>query len=207
MTERIVIVGGGTGGTVLANRLADRLEPELESGDVEVANDGSVEVVGVLATNADVPNTVDVFTEGLETGAEATTTLRIVSGESRESVRKNIPVVVHGATLNSPDDSRERKAYVYASGNPVTWDGSTRYGYIEQDSDGSSIHAYTAADGVLVISVDNTPSRFDQISWFLANNTPDWIPGVVFITQSALSVAILPPLVIRRRSGWCWTPE
>ena len=36
MTEEIVIVGGGTGGTVLANDLADRLEPELEAGDVRV---------------------------------------------------------------------------------------------------------------------------------------------------------------------------
>jgi sulfide:quinone oxidoreductase len=36
MTEHIVILGGGTGGTVLANDLADRLEPELEAGDVRV---------------------------------------------------------------------------------------------------------------------------------------------------------------------------
>jgi sulfide:quinone oxidoreductase len=42
MTERVVIVGGGTGGSVLANDLADRLEPELDAGDVEVTlvNDG-----------------------------------------------------------------------------------------------------------------------------------------------------------------------
>jgi sulfide:quinone oxidoreductase len=36
MTEHIVIVGGGTGGTVLANDLADRLESELDTGDVRV---------------------------------------------------------------------------------------------------------------------------------------------------------------------------
>jgi len=36
MTERVVILGGGTGGTVLANDLADRLEPELDAGDVRV---------------------------------------------------------------------------------------------------------------------------------------------------------------------------
>ncbi|MFD1684225.1 NAD(P)/FAD-dependent oxidoreductase [Halobellus litoreus] len=36
MTEEIVIVGGGTGGTVLANDLADRLEPELEAGEIQV---------------------------------------------------------------------------------------------------------------------------------------------------------------------------
>jgi sulfide:quinone oxidoreductase len=36
MTEHIAIVGGGTGGTVLANDLADRLGPELAAGDVRV---------------------------------------------------------------------------------------------------------------------------------------------------------------------------
>lgn len=43
---RIAILGGGTGGTVLANRVADRLGPELKRGDVEVTlvNDGSDQV-------------------------------------------------------------------------------------------------------------------------------------------------------------------
>lgn len=36
MTERIVIVGGGTGGTVVANRLADDLSTEIDAGDVEL---------------------------------------------------------------------------------------------------------------------------------------------------------------------------
>jgi sulfide:quinone oxidoreductase len=36
MTQHIVIVGAGTGGSVLANRLADRLAPEIDTGDVEV---------------------------------------------------------------------------------------------------------------------------------------------------------------------------
>lgn len=36
MTTQIVIVGGGTGGTVLANRLAEKLAPELDSDDVVV---------------------------------------------------------------------------------------------------------------------------------------------------------------------------
>jgi sulfide:quinone oxidoreductase len=42
MTERIIVVGGGTGGTVLANDLADRLGAEIDAGDVEVTlvNDG-----------------------------------------------------------------------------------------------------------------------------------------------------------------------
>jgi sulfide:quinone oxidoreductase len=36
MTEHVVILGGGTGGTVLANDLADRLARELDDGDVRV---------------------------------------------------------------------------------------------------------------------------------------------------------------------------
>ncbi len=42
MTEHVVIVGGGTGGVVLANDLADRLGTELGAGEVRVTlvNDG-----------------------------------------------------------------------------------------------------------------------------------------------------------------------
>jgi sulfide:quinone oxidoreductase len=36
MTDHVVVLGGGTGGTVLANDLADRLGPELDDGDVRV---------------------------------------------------------------------------------------------------------------------------------------------------------------------------
>ena len=36
MPERVIIVGGGTGGTVVANRLADDLSTEIDAGDVEL---------------------------------------------------------------------------------------------------------------------------------------------------------------------------
>jgi len=36
MTDHVVILGGGTGGTVLANNLANRLGAEIDRGDVEV---------------------------------------------------------------------------------------------------------------------------------------------------------------------------
>ncbi|WP_336325405.1 NAD(P)/FAD-dependent oxidoreductase [Halovenus sp. HT40] len=36
MTEHVVILGGGTGGTVLANDLAERLDSELAAGDVRI---------------------------------------------------------------------------------------------------------------------------------------------------------------------------
>ncbi|USZ68504.1 NAD(P)/FAD-dependent oxidoreductase [Halorussus salilacus] len=36
MTEHVVIVGGGTGGAVLANDLAERLEPELDAAEVRI---------------------------------------------------------------------------------------------------------------------------------------------------------------------------
>jgi len=36
MTEHVAIVGAGTGGTVLANDLADRLDSEIDAGDVRV---------------------------------------------------------------------------------------------------------------------------------------------------------------------------
>ena len=36
MTQRIVIVGGGSGGTVTANRLTDELQREIDAGEVEI---------------------------------------------------------------------------------------------------------------------------------------------------------------------------
>jgi sulfide:quinone oxidoreductase len=36
MTHEILVVGGGTGGTVLANRLAEKLAPELDAGEARV---------------------------------------------------------------------------------------------------------------------------------------------------------------------------
>jgi len=42
MTERIAIIGGGTGGTVLSNTLAEKLDTEIAAGEVEITlfNDG-----------------------------------------------------------------------------------------------------------------------------------------------------------------------
>jgi sulfide:quinone oxidoreductase len=42
MTEHVVVVGGGTGGTVLANRLADELAEEVAAGEASITlvNDG-----------------------------------------------------------------------------------------------------------------------------------------------------------------------
>jgi len=36
MKNRIVVVGGGSGGTIVANRLADKLGPEIDDGDLEI---------------------------------------------------------------------------------------------------------------------------------------------------------------------------
>ncbi len=46
MSTKICVVGGGSGGTIVANRLADNLRPELEAGDVEVVvlNDTSYQL-------------------------------------------------------------------------------------------------------------------------------------------------------------------
>lgn len=46
MSTKICVVGGGSGGTIVANRLADNLRPELEDGEVEVVvlNDTSYQL-------------------------------------------------------------------------------------------------------------------------------------------------------------------
>ncbi len=147
----------------------------FESGDVETTSTGSIEIVGQLGNDAEVPNTVDVFAEGVDVGTESATTVRIVRGESRQGVRANVPIVFHTPMLNSPDDARSHKTLVRANGNPVAWDGSTRYGVVEQDNDGASIRAFTADNGVLTLSLDNTPSWWERTNFSWDTNYP-WLP-------------------------------
>lgn len=151
------------------------------SGDVNIQSSGAVEVVGVLDSDAEVPNTVDVYLEGIDATAESGVTVRIVRGESRESVRAHVPISVHTAQLNSPDDSQEGQAYVYVNGHPVAWDGSTRWGDIQQDGDGATIQAFTGSNGEANVEVVNNPGTLEQVQWVLATNTPDWVPDVPFV--------------------------
>lgn len=170
----------------------------FESGDVETTSTGSLEVVGVLGADQDVPNTADVFLEGVDVGTESTTTVRVVRGESRQSVRANVPLVVHTPMLNSPDDSRSYKTLVRANSNPITWSGDTRFGVVEMDDDGASIKAYTADDGTLTLSLDNTPTWGERQSFWLDTNYP-WLP---FVGTTVTTPPLLAGLFVftRRRS-------
>jgi len=168
----------------------------FEAGDVETSPSGSLEIVGILDNDAEIPNTVDVFTEGVDVGSESTTTVRIVRGESRQNVRANVPIVFHTPTLNSPEDARDHRTLVRANGNPVTWDGSTRFGVVEQDDDGASIQAYTGDGGVLTLSIDNTPSWFERTSFSLDTNYP-WLP--LTVSSSPLLGGFV--IVAHRRRG------
>jgi hypothetical protein len=138
-----------------------------------------------------------VFLEGVDVGTESTTTIRIVRGESRQSVRANVPMVIHTSMLNSPDDDRSYKTLVRASGNPITWAGDTRYGVVEQDDDGASIKAYTDDSGVLTLSLDNTPTWVERNSFWLDTNYP-WLP-VVGMTATPPSLLAGLVVVSRRR--------
>jgi len=79
----------------------------------------------------------------------------------------------------------------------VTWSGDTRFGVIEQDGDGSSIHAYTGADGVLRLEVDNTPGFIERQRFWLSQNAP-WVPGIGFLTGGG---TLLGGFVLVRRRG------
>jgi hypothetical protein len=170
----------------------------FESGDVETTSTGSLEVVGVLGADQEIPNTVDVFMEGVDVGTESTTTIRIVRSESRQSVRANVPLVVHTPMLNSPDDSRSHKTLVRANGNPITWAGDTRFGVVEMDDDGASIKAYTADDGTLTLSLDNTPTWIERTNFTLDTDYP-WIPLTVGTTPLLSGFVVVS--LRRRRSS------
>jgi sulfide:quinone oxidoreductase len=159
MTERIVIVGGGTGGTVLANRLADKLADEIDAGDAEV--------VLVNETEDHVYKPVFLYVAfGKREAADARRPLRDLL-DPRVTLRTDrvTDIDTEGKTVSLRDDGGDLSYdhLVVATGARVTPDetpGLVEAGHQFYNAEGAERLREELADfeeGHLVLSVIGTP--------------------------------------------------
>lgn len=127
----------------------------LDGGDMEITTDGP-EFTARIGQDADVPNEIHVYSEGLTTNAASSTTVRVVRGEAGESVKSHTRVVLHTPSLTE-------NAIVYRNGNqPITTDAATRYGRVTKRADGTTIQTYTDASGEVSVRTINAPGVIDR---------------------------------------------
>lgn len=165
----------------------------FSGGDVQVSQNGQqVTVVGVIAQDADAPEEVHVYTSGLSLGGGTDTTVRVLRGESRQTVQKQIPLVVHGPSI--PDGST-----VYQAGNqPITREG-TAHGVLSDGKEGTNIETLLGADGSTTISVNTNPGLLEQALWTLRTESPVNVPFVILSPLSGFGALAGGLLVVRRR--------
>lgn len=139
----------------------------LESGRIDIEDDGSVTVVGQIGQSADVPSKLSLHLETLSTQPDSTKNVRLVRGDARESINSHVRVTVHTKALSE-------KAIIYwGDSKPVTTDGSTRYGDVDKRADGVTIQTYTDKSGELTLRTINAPGLFDRLRYTFRKNIAD----------------------------------
>lgn len=123
-------------------------------------NGDDTEIVATIPGSADSPGEIHVHPDGVMAGSENTLDLSVVRGADREPVNDNIGIVVH--LESHTDDALHR-----TNENPITWDGDTRFGEVQDrgdvDSDKHVIRTYTDADGQATIEINEDPDQLDRL--------------------------------------------
>ena len=127
----------------------------LDGGKVDVGDNG-VTVTAQIGQQQDVPSEVHVYTESLSSAPDETITVRVVRGDSRESINQHVRVISHQKALS------EDALVYWGDAKPITTDGATRFGELTLRSDGTTISTYTDASGELQLRTINAPGFTDR---------------------------------------------
>ncbi|USZ78661.1 carboxypeptidase regulatory-like domain-containing protein (plasmid) [Halorussus vallis] len=148
----------------------------FQDGSIDVESNGqSVSIVGQLPCEVDAPSSVHVYTESVQPSSTATTEIRLVRCGDHRELKRHVEVTVHGKALSE-------NALVYRNGEPLTMDGSTRYGQYSISANGTVYETYTDASGTLTLKVNNDPGYIDRLLFSLNKRVSFSMPDVLSFT-------------------------
>lgn len=135
---------GATGSWVLAG-------DGLSGGRVTVEDSGAtVAVTARVAPGDDVPGSIHVHTEGVDTSPRTITTVRVVRGEHDEAVRQRLGIVLYTDALGDTP-------VLYRETDALPRSGSNQHGRVTARGNGTTIQTFTESDGTVRILTDRDP--------------------------------------------------
>jgi hypothetical protein len=125
-----------------------------------------VDVSAIVDQDADTPGSVYVYTETLDTAPETTTTVRVLRGDSEQSIRKQIGVVLYSDRLG--DD-----ATIYREGDAVPKGEENQHGFADLKAQNTTIRTFTESDGSVSVKTNNDASRLERVLYGLRVQFPN----------------------------------
>lgn len=145
---------------------------ELEGGDVDVGP-GSIDVTAVAGAD-DVPGSVHVQPAAVLEGSAYDIDVAVEYADGSE-VRSHVETVVHFERGFFTEET-----ITWRDGDPVTQDGSTRFGDVQTRGDEKRVlYTYTDEFGAVTLAVDSEPGYLDRVQHWAAVRVPQ--PTVPFV--------------------------
>lgn len=178
----------------------------LEGGDVNIKSGGSeATFTAQIPASGDIPPEIHVYTSGADLAPDSDMTVRVVKGESMQSVSSAAKVILH--TGKMPDDTLIRR-----NGEPLPYDKTMPYGNADRTNNGTVIETITDDSGTVDIKTNTNPNFVDKIRFRVEVLVPDvgspltigvglnTIPGGA--SGAALFVVVPVPVLVKLRRRW-----
>ena len=143
----------------------------LESGDLDVAAaETQLRVAAIIGSDADVPPSIHLHTQAIDTADDYTTTARVLRAPDQQAVNKRTTIIHHGASV--PED-----AIIYRQQTqPLPRNETNEYGRTRYQPNQSVVESYSDAGGSLSVRRITDPGLVDEAFYQVRLRTPAWVP-------------------------------
>lgn len=168
---------------------------ELASARIDSSN-GRLEI-DVIADSSDGPGTLVLKPANAMNGNEHSFEVNVLHGNSEERVQAHVPIEMHLENLEGEKSALFWRSSAGFGGDPITWDGETRFGSVSWEGDGKAVlRTYTTESGQLEVTTINSPGPWQNIQHRIAR-TIGGIPNPLgMVAGSGVGLAVLIPASI-----------
>ncbi|WP_226043421.1 hypothetical protein [Natrinema sp. DC36] len=173
---------------------------ELASARIDSSN-GRLKI-DVIADDSDGPGSLVLKPANAMSGDEHSFEVNVLHGNSEERVNAHVPIELHLEGMS--DSALYWRSAAGLGGDPVTHDGSTRFGEVQTAADGEKqiLYTYTREDGSLEMEVISSPGWTARITHRIARTIGGIeIPSPLSIAGSGTALLLLGVGILKRRDS------